>query len=103
VNQDGLKLNSTHHLLFHADDVNMSCGRVHTIKNNTYALIVASKENGLVVNADRTKHMIAFRDHMFSSISIYNTKIGNTSFVWVKEFKYLGTNPKNQILLRKEL
>jgi len=33
VNQDGLKLNSTHQLLLYADDVNIMGGSVPTIKN----------------------------------------------------------------------
>ena len=32
VNLDGLKLNSTHHLLAYADDVNILGGSVHTVK-----------------------------------------------------------------------
>jgi len=47
VNQDGLKLNGTHQLLVYADDVNILGGSVHTVKENTEALIVASKEIGL--------------------------------------------------------
>jgi hypothetical protein len=35
---------------------------VHTIKGNAGALIVASKEIGLEVNADKTKYMIMSRD-----------------------------------------
>jgi len=64
VNQDGLKLNGKHQLLFYADDVN-TVGRnlnQHTIKKNTEALIVASKESGLEVNADTTKYMVMPRD-----------------------------------------
>jgi len=60
VNQDGLKLNGKHQLLFYADDVN-TVGRnlnQHTIKKNTEALIIASKESGLEVNADTTKYMV---------------------------------------------
>jgi hypothetical protein len=34
VNQDGLKLNGTHHLLAYADDVNILGESVHTIKEN---------------------------------------------------------------------
>ena len=30
VNQDGLKLNGTHHLLVYADDVNILGGSIHT-------------------------------------------------------------------------
>jgi len=55
VNQDGLKLNDTHQLLVYADDDNMLGGSVHTIKENTDALVVATKEIGLEVNADKTK------------------------------------------------
>jgi hypothetical protein len=58
VNQDGLKLNGTHQLLVYADNMNISCGRVHTIKNNSYALIVARKEIGLEVNVDETKYVV---------------------------------------------
>ena len=47
VNQDGLKLNGTHQLLVYADDVNILRGSVHTVKKNTEALVVASKETGL--------------------------------------------------------
>jgi hypothetical protein len=35
VNQKALKLNGTNQLLFYADDVNVVCGSVHTIKKNT--------------------------------------------------------------------
>jgi len=42
VNQDGLKLNGTHHLQVYADDVNILGGSVHTLKENAEALIVAS-------------------------------------------------------------
>ena len=58
VNQDGLKLNGTHQFPAHADDVNILGGSVHTIKNNSQALVVASKETGLEVNADNTKYMV---------------------------------------------
>jgi len=35
---------------------------VHTIKENAKALIVASKEIGREVNADKTKYMVMSRD-----------------------------------------
>ena len=53
ANQDGLKLNGTHQLLVYADDVNILDGSIHIIK--TVTLVVASKENGLEVNAYKTK------------------------------------------------
>jgi hypothetical protein len=46
VNQDGLKLNGTQQLLFHADGGNILEGSVHTIKKNSKAFIVASKKTG---------------------------------------------------------
>ena len=47
VNQDGLKLNGTHQLLAYADDVNILGGNIHTVKENSEALVVATKEIGL--------------------------------------------------------
>ena len=61
VNQDGLKLNGTHQLVVYAD-VNILGGSVHTIKENAETVIVASKKNGLEVNADKTKYMAMSRD-----------------------------------------
>ena len=58
MNQDGLKLNGTHQLLANADDVNILGGSVHTVKENAEALVVATKEIGLEVNADKTKYLI---------------------------------------------
>jgi len=55
VNQDGLKLNGTHQLLAYADDVNILGGSIHTVEENAEALVVATKEIGLEVNADKTK------------------------------------------------
>jgi hypothetical protein len=48
-----LKLNGTHQLLVYAGDVKILGGSVHTTKKNTDALVVASKETGLEVNADK--------------------------------------------------
>ena len=62
MNQDGLKLNGTHQVLAYADDVNILGGSVHTVKENAEALVVATKEIGLEVIADKTKYMIMSRD-----------------------------------------
>jgi len=58
VNQDGLKLNGTHQFLVYADYVNIMDKSLYTIKKNTNPLVVASKDNGLEVNADKTKYMV---------------------------------------------
>ena len=57
-----MKLNGTHQPFVYADDVNILGGSVHTMKENAEALIVASKETGIKVNADKTKYMIMSQD-----------------------------------------
>ena len=42
----------------YADDVNILGGSIHTVKGNAEALIVANKEIGLEVNADKTKYTV---------------------------------------------
>ena len=56
--KNGLKLNSAHQLLVDADGINVLGGSVRTMQKNTEALVVASKDIGLEVNADRTKCMV---------------------------------------------
>ena len=57
-----MKLNGTHQILVYADDVNILGGRVHTVDKNAEALVVATKEMGLEVNADKAKYMFISRD-----------------------------------------
>jgi hypothetical protein len=49
-------------LILYAYDVNMLGGSIHTIKKNSEALVVVSKETGLDLNADETKYMVTSRD-----------------------------------------
>ena len=42
----------------YTDDVNIMGGSVGIIKKNAEALIVASKESGLEVKADKTKYLV---------------------------------------------
>ena len=60
-NQDCLKLNGEHQLLVNADDVNVLGGSVRTIEKNTNTLVVANKDIGLEVNADKPKYMVMSR------------------------------------------
>ena len=53
-----MKLNGTHQFLVYADDVNVLGRSVHTIKENTEALIMASKQIGLELNMDKSKYMV---------------------------------------------
>jgi len=62
VNQDGLKLNGTHQLLTYADDVNILGGSIQTLKKNAEALVAATREIGLEVNADKPKYIVMSRD-----------------------------------------
>jgi hypothetical protein len=54
----GLKLNGTHQLLAYADDVHLLGYNIDTIKKNTETLIDASKDVGLEINVEKTKHML---------------------------------------------
>jgi len=74
---------------------------VHTIKKNAEALIVASKENGLEVNVDKTKYMVMSRDQ--NPGRSHNMKIDNRSLEVVEEFRYLGTALKNQNSIQEEI
>jgi len=96
-----LKLNGKHQLLVYADDINILEGSVHTIKKNAEALVVASKETGLEVNADKTKYMVMSRYHY--AVRIHNIKIDNSFFERVEEFKYLGTTLTNQNSIQEEI
>ena len=59
-----MKLNGTHQLLAYANDVNILGGsiHVHSLKENAETLVVATREIGLEVSADKTKYMVMFRN-----------------------------------------
>jgi hypothetical protein len=96
-----LKLNGTHQLLVYADDVNTLGGSVHTIKKNAQAVVVASKENGLQVNAGKTMYMVMSRDQ--NAGRSHNIKTDNSSYERVEEFKHLGTTLTNQNVIQEEI
>jgi len=99
VNQDGLKLNGTHQLLAYADDVIILGESVHTVKENAEALVVATKEIGLEVNANKTKYMIMSRDQNAGRSHSKKTD----SIERVEEFKYLGTTLTNKNSIQEEI
>jgi hypothetical protein len=86
VIQDGLKLNGTHQLLVYADDITVLGGSVYTIKENAEVLVVASKEIGLEVNADKSKYMVMSRDasHKSNPLSVSQGYVDSYSTLpWV--------------------
>jgi hypothetical protein len=96
-----LKLNGTHQLLVYPDDVNILSGSIHTIRKNTEASVIASKEIGLEVNAEKTKCMVMSRDQNAGQNGYI--QIGNESFETVEQFKYLGTTLTNQNSIHEEI
>jgi len=74
--------------LVYSDDVNILEGTVYTIKDNAEASVVASKETGVEINADKTKYIVMSRDQ--NAVRSHSMKTGNISFGRVEGFKYLG-------------
>ena len=74
---------------------------VHSIKENTEALVVTSKKTGLEVNADKTKYMVMSREQ--NAWQSPNMKTDNSSSERVEEFKYLGTTLTNQNSIQEEI
>ena len=73
VNNKGLKLHGTHQCLGYADDVNILGGSIHTRRKNKEALVVASKEIGKEVNAEKNKYMVMSQ----------NQSAGQNHIIWI--------------------
>jgi hypothetical protein len=76
-------------------------GSKHTIKENAESLVVVSKENGLEVNADKTKYMVVYRDQ--NAGRTHNMKIDSSSIERVEKFKYMGTTLTDQDSIDEEI
>ena len=87
--------------MVYVNDVDILGGSIHTVKENTETLIVASKEIGLEVNADKTKNMVMSRGK--NAGRSYSMKIDNSSIERVEEFKYLGTTLTNNNSIQEEI
>jgi len=71
--------------LVYADDVNILGGSVRTIMKNTEALVVASKEIGLEVIADKTEYTVMSRDQNAGRRDYIKTD--NSNLTSVEKFK----------------
>jgi hypothetical protein len=96
-----LKLNGTNQLLGYVDNVNIVRGSTHPTKRNTKVLVVASKEIGLEVNAEKTKCMFLSRDQ--NAGHNHNIKIDNKYSESVEEFKYLGATLTDRSSIHEEI
>jgi hypothetical protein len=67
---------------------------IDTIQRNTKALLDASKEVGLEVNLEKTKHMLVSGCQKAGQKQ--SIKLGNRSFESVAKLKYLGTTLTDQ-------
>ena len=86
--------------MVYADDIILG-GSVRNIEKNTDALLVASEEIGLEVNADKTKYMVMSRYQ--NAGRSHNIKVDNSAFGKVEEFRYLITTLTNQNSIQEEI
>ena len=76
-------------------------GSVHIVKKNAEPLVVASKENGLEVDAEKTEYMAMSEEE--DAVGSHSIKTDSSSIERVEEFKYLGTTSTNQNSLQEEI
>jgi hypothetical protein len=87
--------------LSYADDINILGRSEISRKEKAETLLLASKETGLGVNADKIQYMImsgvqnAGRNH--------NMKTENSYFERMEQFKYLGKNLTNQNAIEEKI
>ncbi|XP_050444050.1 uncharacterized protein LOC126847716 [Adelges cooleyi] len=86
-------------LLAYADDIIITGNTRAEVQMNMKKLMKASKNIGLVVNAEKIKYMVVTRGPEDSS----NLKIENNDFEQVKEFRYLGVTLNNKNIMHEEI
>jgi 4-hydroxy-L-threonine phosphate dehydrogenase PdxA len=101
ANLEAFKLNATCQVSVCADE-NLLGRNIHTIKENTEALLVSGQELDLEVSAERTKYMfMPFEQNSVQSHSIMTGKI-----LWKcgkGQILYLRTALTNQNCIREEV
>jgi hypothetical protein len=100
VSQDRLKLNGTHQLLVYAVNINILEEATY-YKRKLRSFFMASNENGLEINADKTKYMLMSRDQ--NPRRSHSIKNYNRSFARLEEFKCLPTTLTNQNSIQEEI
>jgi hypothetical protein len=76
-------------------------GSVQTVKENAEALVVATKEIGLEVNADKTKFMVMARDQ--NAGRSHSMKIDNSSIEGWKSSNIWEPRKQFKMLFRQKL
>jgi hypothetical protein len=74
---------------------------IHSIKKNAGDLVIASKEIGLEVNAEKTKYMVMSRNQ--NAGHNHNIKTDSKSFESLEEFEYLGATLTNRNSTHEEV
>ncbi|CAI6345250.1 unnamed protein product [Macrosiphum euphorbiae] len=86
-------------ILAYPNDIIITGNTRAEVQMNLKKLMKASKNMGLVVNAEKTKYMVVTRGPEDSS----NLKIENNEFEQVKEFRYLGVTLNNKNIMHEEI
>jgi hypothetical protein len=76
-------------------------GSVHTVNENAESSVVATKEIGLEVNADKTKYIVMSRDR--NAGRCHRMKTDSISIERVEELKYLGKKLTDKCSIQEEI